>query len=233
MTPAEAVEAVDVVIPVLDRRPTVGEAIASALAQTWPDVRVQVVDDGSTDGTADVLDALAADDERITVTHVPTGGVSAARNVGLANGNARLVTFLDSDDLMPPHRIERQVEHLRANPDLDGVVGTEAIVVADGITPPPSIRAQMERTGPRWYWQSLMITRDAIEAVGGYDEDVRHGEDLDLAARLRGAGATIGYLDEELVTRRILGDNMVMNEPGIGALLLDVIRRHQDRSGRR
>lgn len=223
-------ETVDVVMPVFNRRHTIGEAIESALTQTWTDVRVHVVDDGSTDGTGDLLDGLAADDDRIVVTHRPNGGSSAARNSGLATGDARLVTFLDSDDLMPLRRIETQVEHLRANPDLVGVVGTEVIVVAEGITPPPSIRAQLGRTGPQWYWQSLMITRDAIEAVGGYDEDIGHGEDLDLAARLRAAGAAIGYLDEELVTRRILGDNLVMNEPETGPLLLDLIRRHRDRT---
>lgn len=225
-----SVETVDVVIPVYNRAHTVGEAIQSALAQTWPEVRVHVVDDGSTDATADMLDGLAAGDDRIVVTHRPNGGCAAARNSGLATGDARLVTFLDSDDLMPRRRIELQVEHLRSNPDLDGVIGTEVIVVADGIAQPASVRAQLERTGPRWYWQSLMITRDAIEAVGGYDEDVGHGEDLDLAVRLRKAGAVIGYLDEELVTRRILGDNMVMDEPGTGPLLLELIRRHHDRT---
>jgi glycosyltransferase involved in cell wall biosynthesis len=226
-------ETVDVVIPVFNRVHTVGEAIGSVLAQTWSAVCIQVVDDGSTDGTGDLLDRLAADDARIVVAHRPNGGPSAARNTGLAGGNARLVTFLDSDDLMPPHRIETQVEHLRSNPNLDGVIGTEAVVVADGIIPPPSVRAQLERAGPQWYWHSLMITRDAIAAVGGYDEGVGHGEDLDLAARLRAADATIGYLDEELVTRRILGDNLVLDEPAVGTVLLDLIRRHQGRSGRR
>ncbi|MGH9107098.1 MAG: glycosyltransferase family 2 protein, partial [Acidimicrobiales bacterium] len=107
-----AMGAVAVVIPTRNRRDLVLGAARSALAQTYTDLRCIVVDDGSTDGTAEALGAIR--DRRLAVVANPgPAGPSGARNAGVAaSGDAQWVAFLDSDDLWAPTKLERQLEAL-------------------------------------------------------------------------------------------------------------------------
>ncbi len=91
---------VDVIIPVYNASAYVARAVESALA--CPQARVILVDDGSTDGSAEICDALAVKETRVTVLHQTNRGASAARNAGLAAAAAEYVTFLDADDMLLP-----------------------------------------------------------------------------------------------------------------------------------
>lgn len=103
---------VSVILPVRDRADTVGEAVTSVLEQTFADLELIVVDDGSTDGTRRVL--AEVDDPRLIVLETTgTRGVSAARNLGIESARGRYLAFQDSDDLWAPGKVERQVEQLR------------------------------------------------------------------------------------------------------------------------
>ena len=115
---------VDVIIPVYNGREHLRRAVESALA--CPHARVILVDDGSTDGTAEQCDALAAD-ERVIVLHRENGGASAARNTGLDAATADYVTFLDADDVLLPGALALLVEHLKAG--LEGVDAIQGRVV--------------------------------------------------------------------------------------------------------
>jgi glycosyltransferase involved in cell wall biosynthesis len=220
-------EPVTVVIPVHDRAALVGEAIASALAQTGPAVEVVVVDDGSTDGSGDVVATLAATDRRVRLVRQANAGPAAARNRALAEVRTRLVTFLDSDDLMCPARLERQVARLGADPPADLVIGVERIEVVDGVPvprwvaglPPPDV-------APRYYTMSMLIDRAWIDRVGGFDESIRVGEDVDLLVRLRAAGARMATIDDVVVVRRVHGDNLIYAEDDVDASLARALRRH-------
>lgn len=86
-----------------------GEAIDSALAQTWDDVEVVVVDDGSTDGSVAVLDAY---DDRVTVVRKPNGGQASAFNAGFEHATGSVVLLLDADDLFLPHKVRTVMEAL-------------------------------------------------------------------------------------------------------------------------
>jgi glycosyltransferase involved in cell wall biosynthesis len=105
---------VTVIIPTYNRRDLVLEAVASVLGQTLADLELQVVDDGSTDGTAAALAAIA--DPRLRCLHQPHGGVSRARNHGMATATGRHIAFLDSDDLWPSHYLQTMVDALEADP---------------------------------------------------------------------------------------------------------------------
>src|SRR5262245_28149594 len=99
---------ISVVIPVLNRAAVVRRAIASVLAQTFQDFEIVVVDDGSTDGTAESVDTLS--DRRIRVIrHEQTLGGGAARNTGIRASRAPFVAFLDSDDEWVPTKLEKQL----------------------------------------------------------------------------------------------------------------------------
>jgi glycosyltransferase involved in cell wall biosynthesis len=108
---------VSVIVPVFNREGMIGDALRSALAQTHGKVEVIVVDDGSTDGTLEVVRAIAAEDPaRMQVLSQSNRGPGAARNLGLSVACGEFIQYLDSDDLLEPRKFEWQVAALRANP---------------------------------------------------------------------------------------------------------------------
>jgi hypothetical protein len=106
---------VSIVIPVFNGANYLAEAIDSALAQTWPELEVIVVDDGSTDGGATVRVA-AAHGDRIRLIRRGHGGVAAALNAGIAAMTGDLFAWLSHDDVYLPHKVERQIEVMRRHP---------------------------------------------------------------------------------------------------------------------
>ncbi len=102
---------VSVIIPTYQRAAVLGEAIESVLAQTFTDYELIVVDDGSTDGTLQVVEKYK---EKITFLHQPNRGVSAARNLGIQHSRGQLIAFLDSDDLWLPDKLSNQVPLFQA-----------------------------------------------------------------------------------------------------------------------
>ena len=113
---------VSVVLPTYNRADTLGRAIESVLAQTFDHFELIIVDDGSTDSTDTVLAGL--DDRRIRVVRSALNrGVSAARNIGIAQARGDFIAFQDSDDVWRPHKLARQVERIVGAADNVGVVG--------------------------------------------------------------------------------------------------------------
>lgn len=120
---------VSVIIPTYNRAEIIGAAIASALEQSYADVEVIVVDDGSTDQTRSVVEHYGP---RVRYLVQPNGGVSAARNLGLMNARGEFIALLDSDDRFLPWKLEAQVRVLREHPTI-GMVWTDmSAVTANG-----------------------------------------------------------------------------------------------------
>jgi glycosyltransferase involved in cell wall biosynthesis len=111
---------VSVIIPTYNYAHFVGEAINSVLAQTIDDLQILVVDDGSTDNTPDILASL--DDPRIEVIRTPNQGICATHNEGLARAEGEFIAFLGADDRFRPDKLERQVQMMKAEPDLVAVL---------------------------------------------------------------------------------------------------------------
>lgn len=216
---------VDVVIPTYNRAVPVVEAVESVISQDYPRFHVHVVDDGSVDGTRRALQTIVDGDRRVSAHRQANRGASAARNRGIAACRGRLLTFLDSDDLMTPGRLSFQVDHLASNGTTDAVVGTERIEVQPGIEPPEGAKPQIARAGPKYYWHTVMLPRTALQGVGGYDESLRCGQDLDLALRMRRSGLRVDYVDRELVIRRFLGDNIGYQADDPAEQLLRLVHR--------
>lgn len=97
---------VSVIIPVYNALPYLAECIVSICNQTYRNLEIIAVDDGSTDGSAELLDEIAGKDTRIKVVHIDNGGVSSARNKGLALAHGEYISFVDSDDTLEPDMYE-------------------------------------------------------------------------------------------------------------------------------
>jgi glycosyltransferase involved in cell wall biosynthesis len=180
---------------------TIGQALDSVLAQTLGDFEVAVVDDGSTDDTAEVVRGYLAD-PRVALHRQPNAGNASARNLGIARTTGRFVAVLDSDDLWLPGYLESMVAALQSAPDA-GFAFTRAWVLersANRIrraqyppqvpTPlPPDPAAQMLALLEfNYVYGSIMVRRELLEQLGGFDTSARTHEDYKLCLRILGAG---------------------------------------------
>ncbi|ART49639.1 glycosyltransferase family 2 protein [Acidovorax carolinensis] len=188
---------VSVVIPVRNGKDYLQEALDSVLQQSFTDLELLLINDGSTD---DDYDRYALQDQRIRVIHLTGTGVSRARNVGIAQSRGELIAFLDADDLWFPGKLQAQVRYFDDHPDV-GVVFGKFIrwpaLPGGGFAPASSLiqdasrftTAEPERSG--WLYARLLkgllvgmntavIRRGVYEAIGGFDESMRQGEDYDF-----------------------------------------------------
>lgn len=190
---------VDVLIPAFNVARTVREAVDSIRGQTLRDIRIVIVDDGSTDETPGILAQLAREDERIHLVTRPNGGIVEALNEGLQHCTADYIARFDADDLSFPDRLQRQADFLDAHPECVGVGGAvehmdEAGAPLSGLPQPgdpmSADPAKAPALEPYIIHPFAMMRRSAMEASGGY----RHApncEDSDLYWRLMERGALV------------------------------------------
>jgi glycosyltransferase involved in cell wall biosynthesis len=189
-----------------------GEAIASIRAQTFSDFELIVVDDGSTDGTPEILDAARREDGRIQVLRQEAGGVSRARNRGCEAARGRYLAILDADDVALPERLALQVAYLDARPEV-AVVGGAGIIVAEdgreiGAAEYPTDTAETEAllaSGRTPLMQSAATMRaDAFRATSGYRATLERAQDFELWLRISEHGL-VANLSDPVVLYRIHG----------------------------
>ncbi|KAA9133362.1 glycosyltransferase [Marinihelvus fidelis] len=178
---------VTVVMATLNRASRVRTAVDSVLAQDYPAFELVIVNDGSTDPTAEVLSGLAGDPRVRVVTHEKNQGLPASLNRGIATGHGDLIARIDDDDTwVNPTKLTQQVGLFSQQPRL-GLVGTAYVdEQGEGATNPLSdgaIRAQMLFRCPFCH-SSVMMRRTAFEQAGGYDESLPYAEDWDLWLRI-------------------------------------------------
>lgn len=196
-------ELVTVVIPAYNPGRYLMAALDSLLAQSMPDWRCVVVDDGSTEDLAWVQDV----DPRIELLRQENRGVSAARNVGTALAAGPYVAYLDADDLWGPEKLALQVIALQGQPDAVLCHTGGRIVDADG-TRTESWPYGRQYDGYRDLLRSpflgtpsVLVRRSSLQDVGGWDETLRYAEDVDLWLRLIRLGPFV-YLPQELFSYR-------------------------------
>jgi glycosyltransferase involved in cell wall biosynthesis len=174
---------VSVVMPVRDGERFLQEALDSTLAQTLDDLELIVVDDGSTDSTANLLAESAQGDRRVRVHRQTPGGLTVALNAGCALAEAPLIARMDADDVMLPDRLERQIAYLEAHPDVALLGGGIVLVDETGreIDREPG-RARLDfLVRNELTHATVMMRADALRALGGYRLD--QSEDYDLWLR--------------------------------------------------
>ncbi|MFZ1429556.1 MAG: glycosyltransferase family A protein [Geminicoccaceae bacterium] len=183
-----------VVIPAYNVERYIEAAVRSALGQSFRDLEVIVVDDGSTDATPEILAQLGQqlDDPRLRVVTRANGGLSAARNTGIKAGCSRLIGFLDGDDLWRPEKMARHVELMLADPRFgitfsDSEYLTDAGELTDRYHASSLARPtlwQMIRRNHIGNGSSPVVRRECFETAGLFNETLRSCEDYEMWARI-------------------------------------------------
>lgn len=212
-------DSIAVVIPVLDRTTLIGDALDSVFAQTRRPEQIIVVDDGSTDGTLELLRGYG---DRITILTSDRAGPAGARNRGLAEVRCGQVAFLDSDDLWRPAALATLSDAMTAE-RADAAWGlAETEVMAGGALPNPlwPIAATRLVLIP-----SMLFRTASLRDLGGFDADLRFGEDGDLVMRMRREAWAVVELDEAVLLHRRHPDNMTLDRQGAAGAWFDLARK--------
>jgi len=204
--PEDSMEQVTVILPTYNRASSVEKAIESVRKQTYPAWKLIVVDDGSTDGTWELVQKIK--EKRIRyVRNEKNGGPSYSRNVGAKLADTKYIAFQDSDTVWHPRKLERQVMELEENKDYIMVYHPYHLSgAAEGIYPKQSIPIEEKRGN---IYKSLLycsmigtpcmlLKRDIFLQAGGFAEELRCLEDYELSLRLAKMGS-IGFLEEVLL----------------------------------
>jgi peptidoglycan/xylan/chitin deacetylase (PgdA/CDA1 family)/SAM-dependent methyltransferase len=209
--------ALSFVIPAYNASATVGETLASLLAQTRADWEAIVVDDGSTDETAV---RAAIPDARVSVVAQPHAGAAAARNEGLARAGGEWVVFLDADDWIAPEYVERILTRAAECPDAEAIHCGWARVGPDGraTRPAPFTRegqlADVLSARCAFAIHACAVRRPLVVSVNGFDPSLACCESWDLWQRVAQTGATFASIPECLAFCRLRADSASV-QPGI------------------
>lgn len=223
---------VSVVIPAYNAAAFVRDAIDSVLAQTYPEIEIVVVNDGSTDDTPQILAAFG---DRVRAHHQPNAGLSAARNIGARLATGDWIAFLDADDLWLPRKIEAQIAAAgacrwsytnRFNFGARGAVPERqsdvTLMTGGDVFEPLLLRGNFITVS------SVMIDKALFEETGGFYHQAGGCEDWDLWLRVSALSQPVSYVDEPLVRYRFTPTSMSANHRTMAPARQAVVARALD-----
>ncbi len=212
-------EKVSVIIPTYNREKTIFRAVQSVLEQTYTNLEVLVIDDGSTDGTAAIVNGIK-DDRVKYVALEQNGGPSKARNVGVEMAEGEWIAFQDSDDCWHKNKLESQIEYVEDNPQYSLVYCMSMTWFQNGktiVVPPSPLPDVMEGKMLHTLLQrnvidtpTMFIKRECFLNVGGFDVTYKALEDWEFMIRFAKV-YEIGYIPEILMDSYMLGDGVSSN----------------------
>src|SRR4030095_14834564 len=220
---------VSCIVPVYNGERYLGAALDSILAQTYRPIQVIVADDGSTDGTASVAASYA---DVVHYVGQRNRGPAAARNLGLTAAAGEFIAFLDADDLWHPDKLTRQMARLAADPQLDYCVTHVVNFWEDEVREEAKLIQEHPRSGavPGYVTGTLLARSRLFEAIGGFDQQLAHGDATEWFLRTRAAGARGELLQDVLALRRMHGTNRGRKRAArSGEEFLDLLKKHLDR----
>lgn len=226
-------------MPAYNAEKYVADSIRSVIEQTYPDWQLVVVDDGSTDKTAEIVQSVSAADDRITYIYQANGGQASARNTGIENSRGDLIAFLDADDLWIKEKLELQVLKMDET-GADVLYSDGQHIHADGepsdnekfaAVPGRVDGARMFRLlyeYNRIQIQSVLMRRSLVESARPFDEDRRfqNCEDYELWLQLAREGVVFYGMEEKLIRYRRHTEASTFQESNVLRPMIAVMKKH-------
>lgn len=229
---------VSVIVPVYNRENLVGRTIDSILDQTYPDIEVIAINDGSTDGSLDILkDYADRHPGKIVVVDQQNTGQVRSRNIGIQHARGEYVAFLDSDDTWEPHKLAKQLPLFKGDIGLvycgihevgpDGRI-LQAVPCEQGMR--GDIYKQLLIKN-RMTGGTVVVSRNALDTVGCFDETFQAAENWDLWIRIARKFA-VEYIDEPMMNYLKHPDNMSCNSQKMSRASWGILQKHLPPSAR-
>ena len=219
---------VSVIIPVYNGGRYLAEAIESVLDQNYCPIEVIVVDDGSTDGSADVARSFS---ESVHYFYQPNQGVAAARNAGINNSSGELIAFLDADDLWAHNKLSVQVDCLLMHPNIGYILGRQQNFLELGIDKPYWLRKEHLLNDHLGFLPTSLIRRDIFDKVGLFNPNYKISEDMEWFSRVKDASIPMMVVPEIVLYRRIHDTNLSYQLKASGSTVLRALRASVHRKG--
>lgn len=203
---------VSIVIPAYNAAKFLPEVIQSVLNQSYQNWELLVIDDGSTDNTAELVNEYSEQDSRVHLISKENGGVSVARNLGAQLAKGELIAFLDSDDLWLEDKISAHVSYMTSHPQVGVSFGRVELIETDGKTTNKLTDNIVDTLQPQDLFYSnptvttsnLVIRKSVFQMLNGFDESMQYNEDIDLLFRLAIQDSwEIKSIDQVLVQYRL------------------------------
>ena len=218
---------VSVIMPVHNGERYLTEAVESVLAQSHTAVELIVVDDGSTDRSADIIRGFGPG---VRYVFQGNAGQSAARNRGVQLARGPLLAFLDDDDYWSPGKLALQVAALASDPSLEAVFGHVRQFLSPDLPPEAAARVRYHaEIMPGQVPGAMLIRREAFERIGAFDPGLRVGEFVNWYARAVDLGLRTVLLPDVLLHRRLHDDNEGIKQRAESVQYVRVLKATLDR----
>ena len=201
---------VSIVIPAYNASQYLAETIESVLSQTFTDFELLIINDGSTDNTAEIVSFYSDKDNRVKLFSQQNQGVSIARNTGIKIAKGEHIAFLDSDDKWLPNKLAAHIEHFHKTPDLGISFGRVEFITFDGKSTNYFSKSRLFKIAPEHlYYENLIITpsnavirRSIFDSIEGFDSNLSGTEDAELFFRIMYKGWKVEGIDKVLAYYR-------------------------------
>jgi glycosyltransferase involved in cell wall biosynthesis len=220
----ERMNLISVIIPVYNGKQFLSEAVKSILQQKYNPLEIIIVDDGSTDGTIKSQNSFG---KQVKHIYQDNKGPAAARNTGLAIAKGEFITFLDSDDVWPPNKLNTQINYLLQNPDLEVIIGHTKNFNSE-ITNTNKIFTEKD-SFISVQLGSALFRKSAFEKVGTFDEELKFSEDHDWFLRAREKEIKILVLEDITLYHRRHSNNMTEGANQDTYKLTAILKKSLDR----
>lgn len=219
---------VSVIMAVYNGEAFIREALASVRSQSVAPLETIVIDDGSTDRTAELVQG----EPGVTLLQQRNAGASAARNAGLARASGDWIAFLDADDIWMPCKLEKQLSLALAQPELGMIAGRHLPFLEQGMKCPAWLNPQHLSDGTQSFVSSVLLCRRALlDRIGLFNESLRFAEDFEWVARARAAGVIIGSVPEIVLRRRVHASNtshqLLGAQGDVTGALMQIVRQRR------
>jgi glycosyltransferase involved in cell wall biosynthesis len=196
---------VSVIIPVYNCANYLAAALNSVLSQTYRPIEVIVVDDGSTDCSADIVQAYP----NVHYFYQHNQGAAIARNTGIALAKGSLIALLDADDVWKPNKLSLQIDYLHQHPQV-GILATKVYQFLEmGVEAPSGLRQdRLLGEQPGLIPSTLVIRKVVFEQIGVFSPEFRTSEDTEWLCRARDNQVEIAMIPEVLAMRRLHSSNV-------------------------
>jgi glycosyltransferase involved in cell wall biosynthesis len=219
---------VSVIIPTYNRVELLKKTVESVRRQTYVDYEIIVVNDGSTDGTAEWLQQQI---DIIGVSQI-NAGIAASRNKGVSVGRGHWMAFLDHDDLWAEDKLQIQTDFIRSNPEV-AMVAAKHVRIGSRLGKPESIRWIKGDLFSKVYSESfihtssVMIRRDALEKIGGFPTKYKFADEFDVWLKIS-RNFPIAFVNKPLVFIRFYDSNTSHNRIGVRSDTYDILLSNYD-----
>jgi teichuronic acid biosynthesis glycosyltransferase TuaG len=230
---------ISIIMPALNAGKYIAQSIGSVIDQTYVNWELIIVDDGSTDDTADIVRGLAAHDARVNYVFRENGGQAAARNTGIRMSQGSLIAFLDADDLWVKEKLDLQIRALEET--TADLISSNGFVFRDDFTTTEAYELATvpgKTSGPEMFnllysfnriqIQSVLVWKIWLEKVQLFDEDRKYQncEDYDLWLSLARSGAVFYGMEQKLIKYRRHAAASTHEESNVLRPMIAVIKKH-------